>query len=113
MRFLSDTAVSRHDGATVARELVREFLPVGTLTIALAESWPSNQAGRAIEAASDFKWRGGTLMISRRMRPSRTACSLAASTLMCQLGRKAPRRRQLQAESARTLEGPVYPAARG
>jgi hypothetical protein len=29
-------------------------------------------------------------MISRRMRPSRTACSLAASTSMRQLGQKGP-----------------------
>jgi hypothetical protein len=44
--------------------------PEVTLTIALAGSWPSSQAGSAIEAASDFRWRGGILMMRRRMRRS-------------------------------------------
>ena len=55
--------------------------------MALAGSWPSSQAGNAVEAASDFKWRGGMLMMSRRIRPPRTACNLAAITSMCQRGK--------------------------
>jgi hypothetical protein len=40
-------------------------------------SCPRDQAGKATEARCDFKWRGGTLMNSRRIRPSRTAASFA------------------------------------
>jgi hypothetical protein len=70
--------------------------------MALPASWPSSHAGRAIEAASDFKWRGGMLMISRRTCRSRTACSFAAITSMCQLGRKdAP---ELSSAKQRTMK---------
>jgi hypothetical protein len=37
-----------------------------------------------MEAIKDFKWRGGRLMISRRILPWRTAVSLAAITSRCQ-----------------------------
>ena len=38
----------------------------------------------AIEAISDLRWRGGRLMINRRIRPWRTAVNLAAMTSRCQ-----------------------------
>jgi hypothetical protein len=38
-------------------------------------SCPRDQAGKATEARCDFRWRGGTLTISRWIRPSRTAAS--------------------------------------
>src|SRR5688572_12568112 len=44
---------------------------------------PKHQAGKAMEPTIDFKWRGGTLMISRRMSPLRTAVSLLAITSTC------------------------------
>ena len=43
----------------------------------------THQAGNATEARNDFRWRGGTLMISRPTRPSRTAASLAAIASTC------------------------------
>jgi hypothetical protein len=39
-------------------------------------SHPRHQAGNAIEAKCDFRWRGGRLTISRRIWPSRTAASV-------------------------------------
>jgi hypothetical protein len=47
-------------------------------------SCPRDQDGKATEARCDFKWRGGTLMISRRIRPSRTAASFPAISSKCQ-----------------------------
>ena len=44
-------------------------------------SCPRDQAGKATEAKCDFRWRGGTSMISRRIRPSRTAASPHARPL--------------------------------
>jgi hypothetical protein len=41
--------------------------------------------GKGIEAKCDFRWRGGTLTITRRIRPSRTAVSFPAIRLICQL----------------------------
>src|SRR5436190_19159230 len=48
-------------------------------------SCPRHQAGKAIEASSDLRWRGGRLMISRRIVPCRTAVNFAAMTSRCQL----------------------------
>src|SRR6516225_4061255 len=47
-------------------------------------SCPRHQAGKATEARCDFKWRGGTLMISRRIRPWYTAASFADMSSKCQ-----------------------------
>ena len=47
-------------------------------------SWPRHQAGKAIEARCDFRWRGGRLTISRRIWPARTAASFAAMMSKCQ-----------------------------
>ena len=107
------SAVATKNDITLAE--LRERLKERGVPVAIGTLWRFFKLARsrAIEAASNFKWRGGMLMISRRMRPSRPL----------QLGRQhldAPARPErplaegkLQAESARTLEGPVYPAARG
>src|SRR6266404_4005277 len=47
-------------------------------------SWPRHQAGKAIEARCDFRWRGGRLTISRRIWPARTAASFAVISSICQ-----------------------------
>jgi len=56
---------------------------VGT-PVAIRQPCASHQAGKAIEARCDFRWRGGTLMITRRLRPSRTAARFPATTSKCQ-----------------------------
>src|SRR5205085_5672809 len=48
-------------------------------------SCPGHQAGKATEASSDFRWRGGRLMTSRRILPPRKAVNLAAMISICQL----------------------------
>jgi hypothetical protein len=47
-------------------------------------SYPRHQAGKATDANSDFRWRGGTQVIGRLIRPSRTAISFPAVTSTCQ-----------------------------
>src|SRR6516165_789397 len=54
-------------------------------------SCPRDQDGKATEARCDFRWRGGTLMISRRIRPSRTAANFAAMMSWYQLAAKSVR----------------------
>ena len=50
-------------------------------------SCPRHQAGKATEARCDFKWRGGTLTISRRICPSRITASFPAMSSLCQTAR--------------------------
>src|SRR5271167_2806845 len=50
-----------------------------------APGWrPRHQAGNATEPTNDLRWRGGTLTISRRILPARTAASFAVMTSTCQ-----------------------------
>jgi hypothetical protein len=49
-------------------------------------SCPRDQTGQATEARCDFGWRGGTLTIGRRIRPSRTAASPGRPTPSFRLG---------------------------
>ena len=51
--------------------------------ICALELRPRHQAGNATDANSDFRWRGGRLMISRRSSPSITAVSLEAMISRC------------------------------
>ena len=50
--------------------------------------FPKNQAGKATEAHSDLRFRGGTLMIRRRISPDATCASLCVIASRCQFGRK-------------------------
>src|SRR5271157_4257748 len=50
-------------------------------------SWPNSQAGNAIEVKSDLRLRGGMLMMRRRILPSYTSCSFAATSARCQFDR--------------------------
>ena len=44
-----------HGGATITRELIGQLLPIAHTLICAAGSCPSNQAGSATEAQSDFR----------------------------------------------------------
>ena len=52
-------------------------------------SWPSAQAGNAIEAQIDLRERGGCVISSRRFSPAWQRVSSWAMASMCQLGLKA------------------------
>ena len=52
-------------------------------------SWPSAQAGNAIEAQIDLRERGGCVISSRRFTPAWQRVSSWAMASMCQLGLKA------------------------
>ena len=67
--------VAGDDAPAIARQFVGEVLPVAGAEDLRARVVPETPAGKATEAKCDFRWRGGTLMISRLIRPSRTAAS--------------------------------------
>src|SRR5581483_1842548 len=48
--------------------------------------WPRYQAGNATEAMIDFRWRGGTVMISRFTSPEATWETLWVIASICQFG---------------------------
>jgi hypothetical protein len=48
--------------------------------------WPRNHAGRATDAQSDFRLRGGRVMIRRRTSPLATWASLCVTASRCQFG---------------------------
>src|SRR5262249_7783183 len=53
----------------------------------LVGSRPRRNAGRATEKTIDFKWRGGTVVISRLIVPSITRPAAYVMASMCQFGR--------------------------
>jgi hypothetical protein len=53
----------------------------------LAGSWPKAKAGSATETQIDFRLRGGTVIMSRRMSPRRTFETASAMASMCQLSK--------------------------
>ena len=73
---------AHRDAPAIAGELVGEILGIVTQRIGTEGSCPRHHAGNAIEAIKDLRWRGGRLMISRRILPWRAAVSLAAMTSM-------------------------------
>ena len=77
--------VAGDDMPAIARQFVGEVLRVADAEDLRRGSCPRHQAGKAIEASSDFRWRGGRLMTSRRILPSRNAVSFAAMISICQL----------------------------
>ena len=79
--------VAGDDAPAIARQLSARSWPPGlrlrptvavknpgvTHRICALGSWPRHQAGKAIEARCDFRWRGGRLTTSRRICPRCTA----------------------------------------
>jgi len=72
--------LAHHDAPAIERQFVGEVLRVTGAYDLRARIVAQTPRRKQTEAKCDFRWRGGTQIISRRIRPSRTAASFPAVT---------------------------------